>query len=213
MGITLLAHTGKVAAGTSSAIDTRGATLIVVVTAGVLVGSGNVSDSKGNSPYTEAVSATGPSTLRNTISYFSNPLTDAAQTFTVTGTGVAFEVLAFSGILTTASPLDQTNSSGISGTQAGPITPTQDNEVVISSPSSAGASHWSVNGGYAISDQSFPNLSGNQSATGYLVQTSAVMTNPTWTDSGTGSEAVTVASFKATPTASAKKKASTFLVF
>ena len=215
MAIALVAHTFKVGAGTTPSIDTTGASLIVVTSESV--GTPTLSDSSGNTPYIAAIAGTGPDTSHNILWYFPNPSTSGTHTFTVTvaGTGVAFEVTAWSGVLTSSDPLDQVNQQSAPGADnPGSITPSQNNELVISSAVSSSAVSWTIDSGFTISDQSAPDFSGNQSAQAYLIQTTAGAVNPTWTGSPNITEVSNIASFKAASSGpSAKKKASMFLVF
>jgi hypothetical protein len=185
---------------TTGAIDTSGANLIVLAPAYYAPGAGlAISDSKANT--WTALTERG---ARMRFYYCLNPTVGAGHTFTVSGTGVygSMTAAAFSGAA--ASPFDLENgAASVSGTtlQPGSITPSEGNELVISAGGDAMDGTPTPDGGFTVVARAA--FSGGVcfgSHLAYLVQTSAVAANPTWTYTpiGTGPEYVAmIASFKA----------------
>lgn len=183
MAITLLVHTSSSNTGsatTSGAIDTTGATLIILQ--GNSAGSDPVtpSDSAGNT-WTQGVLFNGTG-HRISIWYCASPTTSATHTFTTHGTAPANFISAWSG--TAASlPLDQsgTSSASASTITMASVTPTtanqlvyacfcDDNNIVVSG----------VDGGFtAIDTIRSSSVEGGQNA--YLIQTSIAAAAPTFT--------------------------------
>jgi hypothetical protein len=134
--ITLIASAGaqspNTAAVTTAAIDTTGASLIVVAMASLLgAGPGILTDSKGNS-WTTGPSQDG-SVCTTSLFFVTSPITGTGHTFTCgTGDG-ALIVAAYTGTLAT-SPLDvssQAHSGGATSLAPGSVTPDQDNSLII----------------------------------------------------------------------------------
>lgn len=196
--LTSVAAVGGPNGGTSGAIDTTGATLLVQV--GSYQGTITFSDSKGNTwvPLTEQNGTGG----KSRIAYVLNPRVGTGHTFTTAGTSVFSGVLAaaFSGADPT-SPFDQENgaTSGATNSLAtGSITPSQDNELIIAGVWDAGdGGVFSINGGFTIAQQNPAAGSNNYGgALAYLIQTTAAAANPTWSDTNAQMRAATIASFK-----------------
>lgn len=191
--VVLSTHTAvSGSAPTTSAINTTGATLLVV----------GQSYNGGYTPPTDSLGNTW-SGLPNqaaiggmSIWYSSNPIVGASQTFTGAGASFGMCVMAFSGVLS-ANPLDQQNGSTTA--QPGSITPTQANELIVSYiGGGTDAGPYTIDSGMTITDQ-LPFVGAVQYSQGcaYSVQTVATAINPTWT--GWGNSATEIASFKATP--------------
>jgi hypothetical protein len=121
---------------TSGTLDTSGADLLVVVVTEGTAGAVTLSDSKSNTwnPLTEQ-SAVAPAC----VIYYAKAAgkTGTGHTFTATGSSIfcVLNVMAFSGSDATA-PFDQQNGAGggsfTSTAAPGSITPTVDNELIIS---------------------------------------------------------------------------------
>lgn len=207
-GIALVAHAIAGSGGTSSAttagVNTSGANFLVVVAVDLAGGSQSaISDSYGNTPYLQLTSQS--ATVRETISFYYSATVGAGHTFTASGGTVsAIAAAAFSGVLTT-NPVDVqagTNNSGSATIQPGSITPTQNNELIISGIGGyvvAGSETYSIDSGMTITDQQ--GLIGGASfglALAYKVQTTAAAINPTWTVSSSAAGlSATNGSFKA----------------
>lgn len=194
--------------GTTPVLDSTGADLLVAVFAGFTAelapGSygANTLDSKGNA-WTLAIAAnesTSPSYLA--IWYCAHPATvGAGHTFSF-GRGTAnypgCEFAAFSGSATT--PLDSQSSSNSSAgvsVQPGSITPSTNDELVISGVSCRIDASAPTVSGMTLLDAMSDNV-GYSWAGGlaYQIQTSAAAVNPTWTaDAGVVSATV---AFKST---------------
>lgn len=186
-GIALVAHTGADNFGTTvttSAINTTGANLIVVAicTVNNLTGA-TVTDSKSNTWSSSLTAVSGGNLIQ--IFYLYSPTVGSGHTFTFTTSGgpttPSIAVAAFSGTL---SPFDQqmgaTQTGAISTFQAGSITPTANNELIIAQASNYSTSTVSINDGFTITDSVSP-LYNTGNTLAYLVQTTAAAINPTWT--------------------------------
>jgi hypothetical protein len=184
--------------GTSSALNTTGATLLVI-TETHFQGSGrpSPSDSLGNTWNIVVCAGSGQETC---LYYAANPTVGASQTFTVSQAGsyIGFQILAFSGV-PTSSPLDQSSSgagASVSTIQASPsLTPSTANNLVVSGFGYNGTALPSatINGGFTVTNQQPFNAGvgfGNGAA--YLFQSATTSVNPTWTLGGTAATAGTV---------------------
>lgn len=208
--ITLGAHTCAGSTGgadiTSSAINTSGASLLVMFVASYsAVALPTITDSKGNTwtPRTRY----GPGTALSSSAFFyaENPMVGSGHTFTATGPGVndfpQICIIAFSGTAT-SSVYDTENgnngSTGASSIQPGSVTPSQNNEVVVTGFTSINTMTAGINGGFTISDQA-SNVPSQHFGGGiaYLIQTSAAAANPTWTLGETVDVSASIATFKA----------------
>lgn len=188
---------------TTDAIDTTGASLIVVsIARDTNSNQLNFSDSKSNTWNLFAYAVQGST---SSLLYWTRA-TSVGSGHTFSNTGAfnfsTLAVAAFSGnapfIIT-----DQKSSAGASSTTIlpGSITPTQDNELVVTSLAFSGAgTPVSINGGFTETNEIDFNSGiyyGN--ALAYLIQTSAAAANPTWTRTNSSPLASTIASFKLSP--------------
>jgi hypothetical protein len=197
----LIAHVGGelgTNGGTSTAINTTGADLLVVsisyYTGGTLT---SLTDSTGGT-WVQIVAAS--ANIRGAVLYYLKNAgaghTSSTHTITVAGTGIfaGTDFAAFSGSDLTA-PLDQSSSANGTTTPGTPgsITPTVNNELVISSVA-VGVGTPSVGSGMALLEAyaDGTNVGGGMA---YLIQTSAAAINPSWSYTS-GDNGVTVASFK-----------------
>jgi hypothetical protein len=209
----LVAHTiAQSATGTTTTagtpINTSGATLLVIVVSGFNNSlPWTVTDSKGNT-YTLAVADPAPYTSNpNTVTLWHNRggtvgSGHTAQVVAGGGGGAAtLSFAAFSG--GNVSPLDQTNHANATGTSlaAGSITPLQPNELIVAGLSlkadAITTSGIGINGGFTIAD-SAPSVNATQDGGGlaYLIQTSIVAANPTWSWTNSTVSLAVIASFK-----------------
>lgn len=145
-------------------------------------------DSSSNT-YTQAGSTVGTDVCFTALYYKFAPTVSATMTFTSNAGFGAMFVLGFSGAA--SSPLDQTNQATAGGPlttiQPGSVTPSVNNEVLVSvatiSHTNTGNTY-SVNGGYTITNQfADDGATTFGGAAGYLIQTTAAASNPTWTSS------------------------------
>ncbi len=209
MAFALVANTGvggSISGATTAGINTTGADFLVVAVACYSAGPATLSDLVGGNSNTWT-----PLTLRDdgvdtTQFYYCKPaFVGSGHTFTVAGAS-SFSglcVQAWSGAAA-ASPADQQNGAttgGATSLATGSITPSQANCLVVASLctnlntdfSTAGA----INGGFTISNRldSSPGV-GFAHGMAYLVQTSAVAANPTWSWTSSNAAAAAIASFK-----------------
>lgn len=205
MPIALVAHLkGSSTNGngfTTSSIDTTSANLLVAV----LVdhgGNAAFADSKGNTWLTAISPQSGApgSSPYIRIIYVKAPTVGSGHTFTVTVTfGNPFlAVAAFSGA-DTAAPLDRTSfatNTFANTLQAGSITPTAANEVVVAGALVRATGTLSIDSSYILTETGLY-VGGTAYGGGlaYIVQSAAAATNPTWTLSG-GLAGAQIASFK-----------------
>jgi len=189
---------------TTSAIDTSGADLIVLSVASYIVVSNPLpSDSKGNT-WHPARSAFSASLSRVSLYYAYNPTVGTGHTFTcgipATQNFPSISVVAVSGALLT-DPLDQTNGGTASSSttvSTGNITPTQDNELIVTSVAGqADITTGTPPSGFTI--QTSVTFAGGvhwSSGIATQIQTTATTIGATWT-LGTGTHCAVIASFTA----------------
>lgn len=200
----LISHTitaGGANGGTTPAINTVGASLIVIASAYFAAGNGPVfTDSLGNQYIAQFdrgdLAANGGEII---IATCVSPITGPAHTFSVAGLGIksGLVVAAFNG---TSGVLDVGISGGnasASSINAGVITPTNNNALIVTTCELAAlsAAFLSVDSGFVITD-SVANSSTNYGlGLAYLVQSAKTGVNPTWTANAAGGIATLVASF------------------
>lgn len=184
---------------TTSAIDTSGASLLVVMI-GVNISTGSISDSKSNtwSALTYAQNAGGVNSGK--IYYVQNPTVGSGHTFTFGGTAPSGEVLAFSGAKTSGVFDADHATSDISSSSvqdSAGVTPSEDNELVIAGVTLGGSAVSSINGGFATPVAvAFQGGDHYGSGISYLIQTTAAAANPTWTLAGSAPATAHIACFK-----------------
>src|SRR5580765_7201 len=212
---TPIAHVSRPAGGsgggTSTAIDTTGANFLVIV-----VGDENafapVSDSKGNL-WVRWVSSIVSATQQANIWYAKNPIVGTAHTFTVgsSSTFPTFCVAAFAGSFTEfpAGATTTNNNATAASIQAGSLTPTVPNGLVIAGLGYRATGAAAITAGFTIVDQC-PFNSGVAvgSALAYQIQTVPVAANPTWSWTGSVGAAAVCAYF--TPLVSAPGAVTTY---
>lgn len=196
MAIALVANAvaGGINGATTGGINTTGADLLVIAV-GHYAGTPTVSDSNGNTwtPLTQY----GASGNRSRIHWCVPVTVGAGHTFTVTGAGLvpAIAVLAFSGAY--ATPYDTEN--GATSNQTGSVTPSEDNEVLVSTLCFYPSGTLSIDSSFTISDQLDYNASVSMGiGMAYQIQTTATARNPTWSTTTSFSESSSaIATFKA----------------
>lgn len=211
MSFALVSHvaaSGSSNGSTTSSIDTTGANLLIVAV-GYYSGSTHdptISDSNGNtwtsvsSTYYE--SNTGDhASIR--IYYAYNPTVGSGHTFTVSATSTfgSFVAAAFSGAtITNPKDVESGHVSAGSGTsdQPGSITPTQDNDLILSAWVGSDPVTSLAASGLTITDTVQPvSFVSDGTSLAYVVQTTATAVNPTWSWNNTTSKATAIAAFKA----------------
>lgn len=181
---------GAANGGTSSAIDTTGASVIIFHLADT--GGGVVSDSKGN---TWSGCAGSPANIPQSSLFCAfNPIVGSGHTFTVTGTTIfsRAQIAAFSD----NSPifLGGSGNNGALGTgttlQPGALSPSVNNSLVVSGVASNNTGTVSIDSGFTIVAQG--PLAGGVAfggALAYFFQGTAASINPTWSGLATSSGA------------------------
>jgi len=207
VAISLVAHTVKAlpTTGNTVAIDTTGADLLVAAHAQWAgVGIAALSDSKGNTwtPLTSRASSANYLRL-----FWCRPTSvGAGHLFTLTGSGTfygALAVAAFRGA--TAVPFDVEGGAftQIGGTSFSPgsITPTQNNDLIITAVSNGSGSGATVDSGFIVTDVLNWGSNANEPVgLAYLLQSNAGPVAPTWSWTGSGQVAAVIAAFKAVAT-------------
>lgn len=200
--ISLIAHTKVGGDGVATpAINTTGATLIVVVT-GRYAGGGvitSVTDSKGNTyvALTDYVIGGGDGVQ---VYYCKNPIVGAGHTVTVNApsTFPSISVAAFNLTDTTANADQENGATNVSSATlaTGSVTPSTDNQLIVAGVAHDQASQ-TINAGFTIAD-SIAYSPGTYIGSGiaYLVQTTATAVNPTWNASVAGNICAAIATFK-----------------
>jgi len=184
---------------TSAAIDTTGASLLVMVVA--YGAAPTISDSKGNTWFGLTAQVNTGMSVR--IYYAFNATVGAGHTFTVAATSgaVSFEAASFSGALLT-DPFDVQQggtaaTTTVAGVGAGTLTPSAASSLVVTAVAhNTVISAFAAQAGFTTSDQqAFSGGVSYGSALGYLVQTTAApISAATATSSWTTASNVAVAS-------------------
>lgn len=184
---------------TTAGINTSGADLIVLVVTTYDGDGPTPTDSNGNT-WTALTLRGNANDAQCQIWYSYSPSVGSGHTFSVS-TSTDFPsigVLAFSGAA--ASPFDQQNGarSGAGTVQPGSVTPSEDNEVIVTGYGGYSQAISSINSGFTLAN-SHTFSSGQRLTTGtaYLIQTTAAAVNPTWTLAGTSENSAAIATFKA----------------
>ncbi len=198
--IALVSHVAAGAAGMpSAAIDTTGATLLVITQAAALAGGVTPTDSKGNT--WTALTEYGGGSVSNQIFYCASPTVGTNHTFTPSGVSVSIAVAAFSGTLN-AVPDGSSGAGQASGTtqQPGSITPSLDNCLVVTGftyLSGAMPGPATISAGFDITDDVGNSSTFIPVAMAYQVQTTAAAVNPTWSSNVAAAQvAASMAVFK-----------------
>ncbi len=191
--------TGTSSGSTTAAANTTGANLIVLAVQYLMEPTITVSDSAGNT--WTALSAYGSyAESASQMYYCLNPVTSAAHTFTVSGSGSYAQIsaLAFSG----AGAIDQqagyaATTIGNTSVQPGSITPSYANELIVSSVNNNGLYSISINDSFTAYTYNQVNNVTFGGGIAYLIQTSAAAIDPTWSfAASTGYSAAAIASFR-----------------
>lgn len=184
---------------TTDAIDTTGANLMTMVVS-CYASEPTISDSKGNT-WSNVVANQYYGAVGMATKYCASPTVGTGHTVTSNFVNYVFIVVAaFSGAKGT-SPLDQTAaagaSSGATSQAAGSITPSEDNCLVVSYLGIDGGSSLPTIGSSYTRIASAYNTGNEGGGFGYIVQTTAGATNPSWSWSGACGATAVSASFKA----------------
>lgn len=178
---------------TSAALDTTGATLIVVAAISYSGGTvSGVSDNKGNT-YTALITFTGGGAANITLYYSASPTVGAGHVVTLTGGSIfpAIGTVAFSVV----TGFDTQNGNGTSSNtiQPGSVTPSVGNSVIVT-----GLNNWTsglatINSGFtAFAAAGSSDLGGGIA---YLIQASPSAVNPSWSWSSSNVTSAAIAVF------------------
>lgn len=181
-------------------LETTGTNLIIITASYASVATGlSMTDNKSNTwSFLTAHGTVGNVSVN--LYYCINPIVGSNHSFTLTGSTIFGWVAAevFSG----GSIFDQQNGAAsalASSLATGSITPSEDNELIVSGEAYFGDSTMAtINSGMNITD-SFKDCctTATTGAMAYKIQTTATAINPTWTFPSANLCAVIVASFKA----------------
>lgn len=194
--------------GTSSAIDTTGATGIFAAIWYLTSAGQNFSDSKGNIwiPLTTQTNIG----ISCVILYCANPIVGTGHTFSTTSHFVGGGVLAVTGNGTSPFGAESGSNANASGNlQPGSLTPSVNNCILITA-------FGSFNGTAPTTPSGYTSIANNTTATAeaggmaYKIQTTASAENPTWNSTGSSQSAV-LAYF--TPAPAANNTDGQFFVF
>jgi hypothetical protein len=184
----LLAHTHTAAGsagGTSSAINTTGASLLVCAIS-CYNGPGATTaptDSQSNT-WTALANHQSAGSDQTRIFYCISPSTSASHTFTQSNAYSIGNVTAFSSPSTPVVGSEVSANATATTIQAGSLTPSAANNLIVSAVGAnvGGSAASSVNGGFTITDTAAYTSSVSHGASmAYLVQAGATSVNPTWT--------------------------------
>jgi hypothetical protein len=184
--------------GTTAAINTTGANLIVVGLTYRQNGGANLSDSKGNT-WTQLTKYEGSGAQSGVVFYYcASPTVGSGHTFTTTSIFCGLCVGAFSGART-SSPSDQQNGQFVVtlGTTLTPgsIAPSVNNCVVLTTCMNFNGTAPIVPTGYT-SIGTWPTSTAFAGGCAYKIQTTASTENPSWGNMNAGSNgAANIASF------------------
>jgi hypothetical protein len=213
MAIAVVAQTVKVPGNsttvTTDAIDTTGASLLVVATSSYYLGPGlTVTDSKSNT-WTALTEYTSNTEARVKMYYCVSPgSVGSGHTFTFSGSSIygTLAVLALSGAgAIDAGEVGASNASSAT-LQPGTITPSQSGCICITAVAfNTGSATLTIDSPFSKIASGYADYSGSVNeglGLAYDIQTTATARNPTWTAAGAVDIAATMAVFRASVTTS-----------
>ena len=186
--------------GTTSAIDTTGADLLIVgVSAYADNTATNPTDSKGNSWTALTRSPVNDPSCRFFYALPGTVGTGHTFTWSSAGSYPVIMVLAFGGV--GASPFDKENGARgvtVSSLATGSVTPVEDGELLVSiwAGLETGTNPSCDNGFSLVDSVAFGNGNNCPGASAYLVQATAAAINPTWSWTTASTAAAALATFK-----------------
>jgi len=160
---------------TTGSINSSGATLLIVALADRATGSHTISDSKGNT-WTALTGRTGGSLSQQTLYYCLSPTVGSGHTFSSTCGAASYPALAvtaWNGV----SGFDK-SAGASSTTQAGSITPAQNNSLIIFH-ATALTDAVSVSSGFTLHQNIVQHGNNYTIGLSYLIQATASAINPT----------------------------------
>lgn len=186
---------------TTGAIDTTGATLLVVLVSAYQHAPGTVSDSKSN--IWQTLTRRNGTNADIQLYYAYNPTVGSGHTFSVSGSSYpSLFAAAFDGTVTTSAVFDQESGAGKTDnthSTPGSITPAGSGELFITGAGAANSNSLS----FAASGGFTPNIDEQDlgstytgGALAYLVNTGSGAENPTWTVTNGDGPSSAMACFK-----------------
>lgn len=222
MAIALVSSVNKAGpsgGGTTTAIDTTGATLLVLTTARYLATSATPSDSASNT-WTGLTDIGNSAGFQNAcrIWYVENPTTSATHTFTFAATALypAFGASAWSGTATSSvfdkQSVNDNGDVATSTSAPGSVTPAADGALVIACAAYDSASAVTIDGGFTeLYDTPLVGGSYFGGMGAYLIQTTAAAANPTVSYAGSNANCTAIAVFAAPAAATGRPNRLTLL--
>lgn len=201
----LLTHTSAASAAgggtfSTSSIDTRGSTLIVIAIAYLATATPTFSDSAGNT-WTALTSTTATGQQKSFFYYCAGGTTSSTHTFTSTGASQfgVMSVACFSGV--GASPYQSQENGNFTTTAAivtsGAITPTKDASLVLGLLGVNTTATVTPNSSMVFVDSASPSPGTSYGMVLYYrIMSPAAIINITWTWSGNQAAVARIASFK-----------------
>jgi hypothetical protein len=207
MAISLVGHTGILGSATTTAIDTTGSTLLVVISYYWSSITGTVTDSKGNTWNNLTQYGTSDSTGLCQIHYSYNKGGSALSvgtnhTFTISSQAYqCLHAIAFSGTLTDSSVYLSGSDHGNLGNdpiKPGSVTPSAAGDLILTGWSGGGGTTTaqSIDSGLSALDF-LHNSSDMDICQAYLITTGTGAIDPTWTLTGGSNFATSIAVFVA----------------
>lgn len=194
-------------ASSQASMNTTGANFLACAIADYNANSpSTITESRGSSAPTGYTTASSVTLVQVRIAYWVN-YTSAGNptTFTTNGTGtyVALACIAMANVDTTGSAFEAQSAGGTAAAttvQPGSLTPSVDNELLVTGLGANVDTSETINGGYGVNGGN-PVTGGSSPGTSftasiaYLIQTSKTAANPTWTGGDNTGRAARQATF------------------
>lgn len=191
MTFALVAHSAVqgTSGGTTAAVDTTGANILIAYVGAFVLSSAVVTDSFSNT-WLPLTANTGGSSCSGQLFYAKNPTVGTGHTFTLGSVSFAtLTISAFSGA-DTSSPFDVQstgNTPGSGSVQPGSITPSNANSLIVCgcTPNDSSSGNPTVSSGFTITDSlGYAIGTAEGGAQAYQIQTTITAVNPTWSWGG-----------------------------
>ena len=183
---------------TTAGFDTTGANFIAICLSGV-TGSTAPTDNKSNTYTARTRYSSGGVGI--VLYYVQAPTVGSGHTFTISSGGSVPSIFAIALSGSDVTPFDVENGgngAGVTSHQPGSVTPSVDNELLISCLNYADTTTISINSSFTLPVQE-PLVGGQHygGALAYKIQTSAGAENPTWSWTNVSSVSAGIYTFKA----------------
>ncbi len=210
MAFALVAHVQAVTSDTNNVttgtVDTTGAA-VIIISVSANSSTYTLSDNKSNT-WTHLTDH-----VLERQHYCINPTVGSGHTFSISSTGQlpALSVLGFSASSTPIFVTETGTFTSASSAQPGTITPATINQVLVTGIAYADTGVATVDSSFTTADTPVGLVGGAHYGVGsaYIIETTAVAKNPTWTQGSSTSIAPAMCSFQLTPTTNGRM----FLVF